>query len=63
MVGQIYDLPPQLAILMIAAGWVRSDTRSASRRHGDQASGINRRQSVDRRSADQIFTESARNRH
>ena len=28
MIGKIYDLPPHLAILMIAAGWVRNDTRS-----------------------------------
>lgn len=51
MVGKIYDLPPQLAILMIAAGWVRSDTRSRIRRHRDQSPGINRRERSDRRSA------------
>jgi hypothetical protein len=50
IVGKIYDLPPQLAMLMIAAGWVRSDTRSRIRRHQDQSPGINRRQSIDRRS-------------
>ena len=50
MVGKIFDLPPHLAILMIAAGWVRSDTRSRMRRDHDEATTVNRRQSVDRRS-------------
>jgi hypothetical protein len=49
-IGTIYDLPPQLAMLMIAAGWVRSDTRSRVRRHRDAAPAFNRRQTVDRRS-------------
>jgi hypothetical protein len=48
--GKIYDLPPQLAILMIAAGWVRSDTRSRVRRLDDDIPSFNRRQTVDRRS-------------
>jgi hypothetical protein len=48
--GKIYDLPPQLAILMIAAGWVRNDTRSTVRRHTDDIPSFNRRQMVDRRS-------------
>ena len=50
MVGKIYDLPPQLAMLMIAAGWVRSDTRSLPRRHRNRTPSFNRRQTVDRRS-------------
>jgi hypothetical protein len=50
MIGQIYDLPPQLAILMIAAGWVRSDTRSLVRRHRNREPSFNRRQTADRRS-------------
>ena len=48
--GKIYDLPPQLAILMIAAGWVRSDTRTRVRRHDDDIPRFNRRQTLDRRS-------------
>ncbi|HET9467370.1 MAG TPA: hypothetical protein VFO48_03120 [Vicinamibacterales bacterium] len=50
-IGKVYDLPPQLAILMIAAGWMRSDTRSRVRRHRDLSPSFNRRQHVDRRSA------------
>jgi hypothetical protein len=49
-IGKTYDLPPQLAILMIAAGWVRTDTRSLVRRHRDQDPFINRRRTDDRRS-------------
>jgi len=49
--GKIYDLPPQLAILMIAAGWMRSDTRTRVRRHtDDDVPPFNRREMVDRRS-------------
>jgi hypothetical protein len=51
VIGKILDLPPNLAILMIAAGWMRSDTRSVSRRHADEARAFNRRQTIDRRSA------------
>jgi hypothetical protein len=51
MVGRIYDLPPQLAILMIAAGWARNDTRSSARRHRDEMPSFNRRRTADRRSA------------
>jgi hypothetical protein len=51
MIGKTYDLPAQLAILMIAAGWVRSDTRSRVRRHHEKAPAFNRREHVDRRSA------------
>jgi hypothetical protein len=50
MIGKLYDLPPQLAILMIAAGWVRSDTRSKVRRHHNEPRPINRREQIDRRS-------------
>ena len=50
MLGQIHDLPPQLAILMIAAGWMRNDTRSQIRRNDDQEPRFNRRQTADRRS-------------
>lgn len=49
-IGKLYDLPPQLAILMIAARWMRSDTRSGVRRHHDLSPSFNRRQLVDRRS-------------
>ena len=49
-IGKVHDLPPQLAILMMAAGWVRSDTRSAMRRSQDQQPPFDRRQSRDRRS-------------
>jgi len=48
--GRIYDVSPQLAIWMIAAGWVRSDTRSLMRRQRDFSPGHNRRQVTDRRS-------------
>ena len=52
MIGTIHDLPAQLAILMIAAGWMRSDTRSEIRRNQDQEQEprFDRRQTVDRRS-------------
>jgi hypothetical protein len=50
-VGKVYDVSPQLAMLMIAAGWVRSETRSRVRRHRDVSTGIDRRQLPDRRSA------------
>jgi len=50
-VGQVFDVSPQLAILMTAAGWVRSETRSHIRRQGESFPSFNRRQAVDRRSA------------
>jgi hypothetical protein len=50
VIGKVHDLPPQLAILMMAAGWVRSDTRSAMRRRQDQQPPFDRRHSRDRRS-------------
>jgi hypothetical protein len=49
-IGKTYDLPPQLAILMLAAGWVRNDTRSLVRRHREQETPLNRRRASDRRS-------------
>ena len=49
-IGETYDLPAQLAILMLAAGWVRNDTRSLVRRHREQEPLLNRRQANDRRS-------------
>ena len=49
-IGKMYDLPPQLAILMLAAGWVRNDTRTLVRRHRDDDTSVNRRQASDRRS-------------
>jgi hypothetical protein len=51
-IGKMYDLPPQLAILMLAAGWVRNDTRSLVRRHQDQETSLDRRHASDRRSMD-----------
>jgi hypothetical protein len=51
MVGRVYDLPPQLALLMIAAGWVRSETRSHTRRQRESRTAANRRGPSDRRSA------------
>jgi hypothetical protein len=50
MIGKLYDLPPQIAMLMIAAGWVRSETRSCVRRHHEVPRHFNRRERVDRRS-------------
>jgi hypothetical protein len=50
-IGQVHELPPQLAMLMIAAGWVRSDTRASGRRHQDSFSPDDRRQRFDRRSS------------
>jgi hypothetical protein len=50
-IGKIYDLPPHLAILMIAAGWVRSESRSRVRRQEDLPPSFNRRETSDRRSA------------
>jgi hypothetical protein len=50
-VGQILDISPQVAILMIAAGWVRGETRSQIRRQNDHSAPSNRREVVDRRSA------------
>ena len=50
MIGTIHDLSPQVALLMIAAGWMRSDTRSEIRRSQDLPLSFNRRQTGDRRS-------------
>ncbi|HKY20834.1 MAG TPA: hypothetical protein VJM31_06405 [Vicinamibacterales bacterium] len=49
-IGTIHDVSPQLAILMIAAGWMRNDTRSLMRRQQDSSPITNRRQMTDRRS-------------
>ena len=48
--GQIYDLPAQVAILMMAAGWVRGESRTRGRREQDVSIVHNRRQATDRRS-------------
>jgi hypothetical protein len=53
-VGQVLDVSPQLAILMMAAGWVRTETRSRIRRHSESSPEFNRRDTVDRRSADGV---------
>jgi hypothetical protein len=50
-VGKVFDLSPQLAILMIAAGWVRTETRSRVRRQRESLPAFNRREMGDRRSA------------
>jgi hypothetical protein len=52
VIGQVHDVSPRLAILMMAAGWVRTETRTIMRRHRDLDPGLNRRQVGDRRSAD-----------
>jgi hypothetical protein len=49
-IGKIYEVPAPLAIRMMAAGWVRSDTRSRIRRFREQTPGLDRRQCADRRS-------------
>ena len=51
MVGRVYDVSPQLALLMMAAGWVRGETRSQVRRQREARTTINRRSRSDRRSA------------
>jgi hypothetical protein len=50
MVGQIYELAPQTAIWMIAAGWARSETRAHERRERDLRPSFDRRRDGDRRS-------------
>ena len=49
-VGRILEVPAKIGLLMIAAGWVRSDTRSRIRRQRDGAAPLNRRGESDRRS-------------
>jgi len=50
VVGTVYDLPAHLAMLMIAVGWVRSDTRSRHRRRQPEPTpSFDRRREVDRR--------------
>jgi hypothetical protein len=51
-VGKILDVSPHLAILMIAAGWVRGESRTWDRRQRETSSGFNRREFVERRSWD-----------
>jgi hypothetical protein len=51
-VGKIYDLPPNLAILMMAAGWMRNETRAHARRESDHLPTVNRRRATDRRSVE-----------
>ena len=48
--GSVYDVTAQVAILMIAAGWARSETRSRDRRQFEQETSLNRRHRPDRRS-------------
>ena len=50
MLGKTYDLPAQVAILMMAAGWVRGESRTHGRRQQDVSNVHNRRQATDRRS-------------
>jgi hypothetical protein len=50
MLGTIYDLPAPLAIWMMAAGWVRGESRMGGRRQQDLSIAHNRRQATDRRS-------------
>lgn len=50
MVGRIYELPAQVAIWMMAAGWVRGESRTSGRRRQDVSIAHNRRQATDRRS-------------
>ena len=49
-VGQVLNVSPQVALLMIAAGWARGETRSRVRRQHYNEAGFDRRQSPDRRS-------------
>jgi hypothetical protein len=48
--GQVVELSPHVAMLMIAAGWVRGETRSQIRRRGEHPLDFNRRHGSDRRS-------------
>ncbi len=48
--GDVYEVSPNLGILMTAAGWVRSDTRKQPRREGPaQSQEQERRRLADRR--------------
>jgi len=49
-VGQVFNVAPQLALLMIAAGWARSDARSHARRDRETSATFDRRHNPDRRS-------------
>lgn len=49
-VGKVYEVSPNLAILLIAAGWMRGDTRARSRRTlTNRTPDRDRRQLPDRR--------------
>ena len=50
LAGRVCDVKPNVAMLMIAAGWARSDTRSRVRRQAERNAAVNRRQRPDRRS-------------
>ena len=50
VVGKVYDVSPHLAILMIAAGWMRGETRNCERRHEHVPANRDRREVNDRRS-------------
>jgi len=52
-IGQVVNVAPQVALLMIAAGWARGDTRSRVRRQHYHESVFDRRHSADRRSGEQ----------
>lgn len=49
--GDVYEVSPNLGILMTAAGWVRSETRKQPRREGapSQSQDQERRRLTDRR--------------
>jgi hypothetical protein len=49
--GDVYEVSPNLGILMTAAGWVRSETRKQPRREGTalQSQEQDRRRLTDRR--------------
>lgn len=49
-VGRVLEVPAKVGLLMIAAGWVRSETRSRIRRQHDGSAPLNRRSESDRRS-------------
>jgi hypothetical protein len=51
VVGTVYDVSPQLAILMIAAKWARLETRAMARRSLDMPQRLDRRRHADRRTA------------
>jgi hypothetical protein len=54
-IGKVIDLPPQVALLMIVSGWVRTETRSAVRRAREADLPFERRHLADRRSGGWLF--------